>query len=409
MSARRPSAKAFCSINIRRTSGWRMISTRGAVLSAARVRSAPCLRSAGVGQRVAVRGRQRGHRLGGNAHARVLDDVEHLARSRRGRRRPGGLGTAWVAPRVSSHVAEALMPILCSTLVTKAPLRAPSEPSSSTQNLGTRNMPRPLVPGRRALGPRQHQVHDVLRLIEVAVGDEALHALEVVLVAGDVDGLGGAGADVGASVGLGEHHRPAPAPLEEVLQVAPLLLLGAELVDDLGVEVPEQVERQGRVGPRQELEPGPRHRRRRAEPAQVLGQLELVPAVLVVGLEGPGEAGRQGHVASAVEVDADPIALGEAGRELAGDELGQTLERGARAVGVEAGERAVAQDGLVDREHLEQVEEGVAEVGEVVAGHGGGSVAPPGDHGIGQPGTPVARTSSCGLSIVVSPPARCAY
>ena len=56
-------------------------------------------------------------------------------------------GTPW-APNVSSQVAEAFRPILCSTLVTKAPLRSPGSPvSGSKWNFGTRKSERPLVPG----------------------------------------------------------------------------------------------------------------------------------------------------------------------------------------------------------------------------------------------------------------------
>jgi hypothetical protein len=50
------------------------------------------------------------------------------------------------SPKVSSQVAEPLRPILCSMLVHITPLRSPSEPSSLTQNLGTMNIDRPLVP-----------------------------------------------------------------------------------------------------------------------------------------------------------------------------------------------------------------------------------------------------------------------
>ena len=46
-----PSAWDFWTISMRRTSGWRMISTRGAVLSSARVRSADCTLSLGIGER----------------------------------------------------------------------------------------------------------------------------------------------------------------------------------------------------------------------------------------------------------------------------------------------------------------------------------------------------------------------
>ena len=44
MSARMPSAYDFCSMRLRRTSGWCVIVTRGAVLSVIWVRSAPCTR-----------------------------------------------------------------------------------------------------------------------------------------------------------------------------------------------------------------------------------------------------------------------------------------------------------------------------------------------------------------------------
>ena len=56
-------------------------------------------------------------------------------------------------PKVTSQVAEALRPILCSTFVTKAPLRSPGSPvSGSKWNLGTRNSDRPLVPARAPSG-----------------------------------------------------------------------------------------------------------------------------------------------------------------------------------------------------------------------------------------------------------------
>ncbi|MNE62515.1 hypothetical protein D3C80_1577980 [compost metagenome] len=53
-----------------------------------------------------------------------------------------------------TQVAEALMPILCSMEPQLTGLRAPSEPSASTRNLGTRNSEMPREPagasGRRA-------------------------------------------------------------------------------------------------------------------------------------------------------------------------------------------------------------------------------------------------------------------
>ena len=51
-------------------------------------------------------------------------------------------------PNVSSQVADTFKPILCSTLVTNAPLRSPGSPvSESNKNFGTMNNDSPLVPG----------------------------------------------------------------------------------------------------------------------------------------------------------------------------------------------------------------------------------------------------------------------
>ena len=57
-------------------------------------------------------------------------------------------GMPSTSPKRTSHVVDTLMPILSSTLVTKAPLRSPSSPvSRSKWNLGTTNSDRPFVPG----------------------------------------------------------------------------------------------------------------------------------------------------------------------------------------------------------------------------------------------------------------------
>ena len=96
----------------------------------------------------------------------------------------------------------------------QTPLRSPSSPvSQSTWNFGTMNSDRPLVPGPPtldALGPREHQVDDVVLEVVLGAGDEALDALDVPRAVGLRDRLGAAGADVGARVGLGQHHRGAP-------------------------------------------------------------------------------------------------------------------------------------------------------------------------------------------------------
>ena len=67
----------------------------------------------------------------------------------------------------------------------------------------------------------------------LGAGDEALDALDVPGAVGLLGGLGAAGADVGAGVGLGEHHGRAPLAVDHPLGDL-LLLLGAQPVEDVG-------------------------------------------------------------------------------------------------------------------------------------------------------------------------------
>ena len=148
------------------------------------------------------------------------------------------------SPSVSSHVAEALMPIFFSTFVTTAPLRSPSEPSSFTQNFGTMNSDSPFVPGPAPSGRASTRWTMFFGRVEVAVRDEALHALELVLVAlrrASRLACVPAPTSLPAS-GLGEHHRAAPVLVEHRLHVALLLRVGAECVDDARHDVAEHVE-----------------------------------------------------------------------------------------------------------------------------------------------------------------------
>ena len=65
--------------------------------------------------------------------------------------------------------------------------------------------------------PREHEVDDVLGHVVLGRGDEPLDALDVPGAVALLGGLGAAGADVGAGVRLGEHHRGAPLLLDHVL------------------------------------------------------------------------------------------------------------------------------------------------------------------------------------------------
>ncbi len=117
-------------MSIRRTSGWCVMVTRGAVRSRNCVMSAPCTRCLAYSS--AVR-----YPLDSVAIALVPTIIRAYSITWNicampSCTSPSSQPTAGVpcAPKVNSQVVETLMPILCSTPVTKAPLRSPSSPLS---------------------------------------------------------------------------------------------------------------------------------------------------------------------------------------------------------------------------------------------------------------------------------------
>ena len=131
-------------------------------------------------------------------------------------------------PNVSSQVADALRPILCSTFVTNTPLRSPSSPvAGSKWNLGTRNSDRPLVPGCGVMpGPSGRASTRCTMFSVRSCSAEVMNRFtpsRCQVPSGWRDGPGAARADVRPGVRLGEHHRRAPAALDHQLGPAPLL------------------------------------------------------------------------------------------------------------------------------------------------------------------------------------------
>ena len=108
-----------------------------------------------------------------------------------------------------------------------------------------------------ALRARKDAVDDVLGRVVGGPGDEALGPREVPV---PVVGEGGAGApepDVGARIGLGEHHRHGPVALEDELGESLLLLVAIAVQhrDDGGDELTAHGD--GRIGAEDELRCGP--------------------------------------------------------------------------------------------------------------------------------------------------------
>ena len=184
-----------------------------------------------------------------------------------------------------------------------------------------------------------------------------------VLVGG---GLGAAGADVGAGVGLGQHHGGAPLALDHDLGDA-LVALVAVVVDDAGERRAGGVHPDRGVGAEHHLAHGPDEGGRGGGAAELLADLEApvlgVHPGLVALLERLGHGGRVGlgvedrRVAVAVDVRRGEVVARQAA------DLGEDLAGG---VAVDLGEGTLAED-LVPAEHLEEVELDVAQVALVVA------------------------------------------
>jgi hypothetical protein len=215
-------------------------------------------------------------------------------------------------------------------------------------------------------GAGEDEVHDVLGHVVLGRGDEALDALDVPRAVLVGEGLGAAGADVGAGIGLGEHHRGAPLAVDHVLGDL-LVAVGAVLEHDAGEAGAGGVHPHRCVGAQDELGARPDERGGAALAAHLLGDLDAPPLGVHPGLVRLGERGVHGD-GLGVGVVHRRVAVGVVERrgERAG---GQALDLGedvARGVGVDLLEDPGAVDAAAV-EQLEEIELDVAQVALVMA------------------------------------------
>ena len=326
----------------------------------------------GVRQGVEVAGRQRGDRLRADHHPGVLDDLEHLRDARVDVTDESADGRVLLAEGqlagrgdLQAHLLLEVGDVDAVALAELARLGVPVElrDDEQRQALGAG-----ATGARDADRARQHEVDDVLGPVPLGAGDEALDALDVPGAVGLLVRGRPARADVGAGVGLGQHHGRPPVPLDDDLGVR---LLGrvAHPVQDGGEAGPAGEHVDGRVGAQDHLGDGPPHARRYADAAQVLGQVGGVPAAVDEGLVALEEAGRHGHrTGRHVEDGRVAVAVGEGRGQVVLRQARHLLEHPARGVDVQLLERRPTQ-GLGGAEHLEQVELDVAQVARVVT-HG---------------------------------------
>jgi hypothetical protein len=209
-------------------------------------------------------------------------------------------------------------------------------------------------------------VQDVLeQIVGVAVGDESLHPIEMPCAVRLLDGLRASGADVGAGVGLGEHHRGTPVPVDRHRRPA-LLLFVADVVEDVGKDGAGEVHERGRLSAERELVDRPRHHRGCGHATDVLGQADAEPLALLPGAERLLERfGQRDGVRARIERRRVAVRLGERLRERALCQAGRLVEHLSHRLRVEIAELAGRQN-LLQIEHLVEVELEITHVALVV-------------------------------------------
>ena len=222
--------------------------------------------------------------------------------------------------------------------------------------------------GARAVAfrPGQHQVEDVVGQVVLGAGDEALDPLDVPGPVRLLDGPGPAGPDVGAGVGLGQHHGGAPLALDGLLS-EPLLVRRAEVPQHAGHRVTARVHPDGRVGAEDQLGHGPVQRPGRLGPAQFGGQRQPVP--LGVHERAVGLAQRLGNphrMGGRVEHRRIPVRVGEGLGERAGGHPLELVEDAADGLFVKFGVGGLTEQ-ILTPQHLEEVELDVSQVALIVA------------------------------------------
>ncbi len=250
--------------------------------------------------------------------------------------------------------------------------------------------------GGRIRQAREHEMHDVVGHVVIAIGDEDLGALDAIGAVGLLVGAGAQRADIGAGLRLGQLHGAGPFAGDELLEIGLLQVVGAVRIERLDRRQREQrAEAEGNVRRAPDFGAGGVDRKRQALAAEGFRPRHRVPAAVGPALVGIGPA-RRGRDLAAVELDAVLVAhLVERGEHVGG-ELAGFFQHRRRDVGVEiavmAGfDRGFQPGAMVERkQHV---------VDRRAVGHGvtPGSLLPPSSHETGALSTAGrAIPSACG-------------
>ena len=206
------------------------------------------------------------------------------------------------------QVGEACMPSLCSTplgidVVARAERAVGIDQEFRHQE--QRNAP---GAGGRIGQARQHEMHDVVGHVVLAIGDEDLRALDAIAAVGRALGAGAQRADVGAGLRLGELHGAGPFAGDELFEIDLLQLVAAMRIERLDrAKRQQRAEAEGDVRRAPDLGAGGVDGERQALAAERFRPRHRVPAGRGPALIGIRPA-RRGRDLAVVELDAVLVA-----------------------------------------------------------------------------------------------------
>ncbi len=175
---------------------------------------------------------------------------------------------------------------------------------------------------RRVRQSRQHEMHDIVGKIMIAVGDEDLLARNPISSVPRRRRLRAQFRKIGARLGFGQVHRAGPLAGNKLRQIGPFLIVRTRMKDRL--DSPGRQRRadgEGHRGAVQRIDERDGERLRQPLPAPFLGKSERVPAALDISPVGFLEAGARSHDA-VLEARGGAVAVPVQGRDDAVAELG---------------------------------------------------------------------------------------
>ena len=263
------------------------------------------------------------------------------------------------------------MPSLCSTPLRNDVVARADRAVVVHQELRHQEQRNPARARGRIGQPRQHEMHDVVGHVVLAIGDEDLRPLQAIGSVGRAVGAGAQRADVAAGAGLGELHGAGPFARHEFRQIDLLQLVRAVRIERLdGRERQQRAEPEGDVRRRPDFRAGGVDGERQALPAERFRPRHRVPARARPALIGIRPA-RRGRHHALVELDAVLVADFIERRQHVGGEFAGLLQHGRGDVAVEIAVMPGLDRGLQPRAMVERKQDVGDRRG---VGHGGARV-----------------------------------